>query len=257
MEIYSHERNKSMPSLEGKIVMVTGAGSGMGKAIALALSKLGANLAMIGRRLEALKGTAALIEKQGGECFYRSVDISKREKVDTFVEDLIQKWERVDILVNAAGINTPKRSWADTNPAEWDQVIAINLTGTYNCIQSVLPHMRRIKQGQIIDINSGAGRKASKMGGLAYSVSKHGMVAIGQTINDEEWINGVRATEIFIGETNTPILHQRKYPMPPERYEAMLQPEDVAPVVEFLATLPGHILIEDIRPRHISRKFSP
>jgi NADP-dependent 3-hydroxy acid dehydrogenase YdfG len=163
-------------------------------------------------------------------------------------EDLIQKWEPADILVNAAGINTPQRSWADTNPAEWDQVIGINLTGTYNCIQSVLPHMRRMKQGQILDINSGAGRKASRMGGLAYSVSKHGMVAIGQTLNEEEWINGLRATEIFIGETNTPILHQRKSLMPPERYEAMLQPEDVALVVEFLVTLPGHILIEDTRP---------
>ena len=245
-----------MPALDGKIIMVSGGGTGMGKSIALSLSKKGADVGIIGRRLEPLQETAKMIEDQGGKCFFRSVDISKRDEVNAFVEELIKKWSRIDVLVNAAGINTPDRLWADTKPDEWDRVIGINLTGTYNCIQAVLPHMRKRKKGQIIDINSGAGRKASKMGGIAYSVSKHGMVAIGQTLNDEEWINGIRATEIFIGETNTPILEHRKTPMPPERYENMLQPEDVALVVEFLATLPDHILIEDIRPRHVSRKYS-
>jgi NADP-dependent 3-hydroxy acid dehydrogenase YdfG len=245
-----------MPALDGKISMVSGGGTGMGKSIARSLSKQGASIAILGRRLETLKETATLIEGQGGRCFYGSVDISKRGEVNNFVEEVIKKWGRIDVLVNAAGINTPDRLWADTKPDEWDMVIGTNLTGTYNCIQAVLPHMRKMKKGQIIDINSGAGRKASKMGGIAYSVSKHGMVAIGQTLNDEEWINGIRATEIFIGETNTPILKNRKTPMPPERYEAMLQSEDVARIVEFLATLPDHILIEDIRPRHVSRKFS-
>jgi NADP-dependent 3-hydroxy acid dehydrogenase YdfG len=245
-----------MPALDGKIIMVSGGGTGMGKSIALSLSKRGASLAILGRRLETLVETATLIESQGGRCFYRSVDISKRKEVNKFVGDLTKKWDRIDILVNAAGINTLDRLWSDTKPDEWDMVIGINLTGTYNCIQAVLPHMRKIKKGQIIDINSGAGRKASKISGIAYSVSKHGMVAIGQTLNDEEWINGIRATEIFIGETNTPILEHRKTPIPPERYEAMLQSEDVALIVEFLATLPDHILIEDIRPRHVSRKFS-
>lgn len=246
-----------MPSLDGRIIMVSGGGTGMGKSIALSLSKRGGNIAIIGRRLEPLQETAKLIENQGGKCFFRNVDISKREEINKFVEDLIKKWVRIDVLVNAAGINTPDRLWADTKPNEWDTVIAINLTGTYNCIQAVLPHMRKMKEGQIIDINSGAGRKASKMGGIAYSVSKHGMSAIGQTLNDEEWINGIRATEIFVGETNTPILKHRKSPMPSERYETMLQPEDMALVVEFLATLPSHVLIEDIKPRHMSRKFSP
>lgn len=246
-----------MPLLERKIVVITGGGSGMGRSIALSLSKQGAHVAILGRRVEPIKETAALIEKLGGKCLHGAVDISKREEVNHFVEEVIAKWERIDILVNAAGINTQDRLWSDTKPTEWDMVIAVNLTGTYNCIQAVLPHMRKIRSGLIININSGAGRKASKWGGVAYSASKHGMFSLSQSLNDEEWVNGVRATEVFVGETNTPLLNQRKFPMPPERYKAMLEPEDVAHVVELLATLPAHILIEDIRPRHISRKFIP
>lgn len=161
-----------MPALDGKIIMVSGGGTGMGKSIARSLSKRGASIAILGRRLETLKETATLIESQGGRCFYRSVDISKRGEVNKFVEDLIKKWDRIDILVNAAGINTLDRLWSDTKPDEWDMVIGINLTGTYNCIQAVLPHMRKLKKGQIIDINSGAGRKASRVSGIAYSVTK-------------------------------------------------------------------------------------
>jgi NADP-dependent 3-hydroxy acid dehydrogenase YdfG len=246
-----------MSFLKGKIVLITGGGSGMGNAIALTLSKQGAKVAILGRRIDLLQKTALLIEKEGEKCFYDSVDISRRDEVNDFVEQLIKKWKRIDILVNSAAINTPNRLWADTIPDEWDHVIEVNLTGTYNSIQAVLPHMREKRSGLIININSGAGRKPSKWGGLAYSASKHGMISLTQSLNIEEWENGIRATDIIAGETNTPLLKQRKFPLPPERYEVMLQPEDIAHVVEFLTSLPDHLLVEDIRPRPTSRKFLP
>ena len=115
----------------------------------------------------------------------------------------------IDILVNNAGTNSNPRALAEVDPQDWDRTIAVNLTGAFNFVGAVLPAMRAKKDGIIINISSIAGVRAGKLGGAAYSASKHGMVALNHVINEEEVDYGIRACAICPGEVETPILELR------------------------------------------------
>ena len=241
-----------------KIVWITGAGSGIGRATALMFAAEGAALALMGRRPEPLEAVAEAARKLGARAEVAPLDIAERPAVEAVAKSLLQRWERVDVLINNAGLNIPQRRLEALDPSDWDQVIGVNLTGAYNLLAAVLPPMRRQGGGLIVNISSMAGKRVSGLSGAAYSASKHGMNALSETVNQEEWRNGIRATALCPGEVNTEILDRRPIPVPPEERERMIAPEDLAEAVRFVAALPPRTTIPEmlLMPTH-KREFKP
>ena len=231
------------PELLGKNVLVIGGGTGMGKAIALQLCKDGANLAVAGRREEKL--TEVVIESDQ-KIKSHIVDVTDRASVSNLFTWFEDKMGELDILVHAAGINIANRAMQQLEPDEWDKVIQINLTGAYNCLQATLLKMRPRKSGLVILINSVAGRRSVPLAGVAYNSSKFGMSALGMGVGEEERENGIRITNIYPGEVNTPILDERVNPPTPEHRESILQPDDIAQVVSTVAKLPARAHVPEL-----------
>ena len=153
------------------------------------------------------------------------------------MDQIINAFDGIDVLVCNAGTNVKNRSLETLEPADWDRMIATNLTGSYNLVHSVLPSMRQRKNGLIVQICSVSGLRASTLGGAGYSASKFGQSALGICLAREEGPRGIRSSVIYPGEVNTPILDARPIPVGRERREAILQPEDVAAAVKFLVEL--------------------
>jgi NAD(P)-dependent dehydrogenase (short-subunit alcohol dehydrogenase family) len=229
--------------LAGKTALVTGAGTGIGRASATALSRAGARVALVGRRESALAETARECRAADRDVLLHPADVSDRASVDRAVGRAIEEWGRLDILVANAGINTRRRSMAEITPEEWDDVIAVNLTGVYNAVRAALPHLRSAGDGLVIVIGSTAALGASKLPGIAYTASKHALVGFTATLRIEEREHGLRATAIHPGEVDTPILDKRPVPVSEERRQAILRPEDVGEAVLFAATRPARVCI--------------
>ena len=145
--------------------------------------------------------------------------------------------ESIDVLVCNAGTNVRNRSLESLDPADWDRMIATNLTGSFNLVHYVLPSMRRRKNGLVIQICSVSGIRASTLGGVGYSASKFGQSALGICLGREEGAHGIRSSVIYPGEVETPILDARPVPVGAERRSVILQPDDVAAAVKFLVEL--------------------
>jgi NADP-dependent 3-hydroxy acid dehydrogenase YdfG len=194
--------------------------------------------------MEKLEEAAAGLPQAQVLCL--SGDVADRQAVNQTVQEVIARFGPVDILVNNAGTNTNPRAVADVDPNDWDRTMAINLTGAFNVIRAVLPGMRARKDGLIINISSIAGLRASKVAGAAYSASKHGMVALTHSLNEEEKDYNIRACVICPGEVNTPIIDLRPEPVSQERRAEMLQPEDVSAAALFVAGLPARVCIPEL-----------
>jgi NADP-dependent 3-hydroxy acid dehydrogenase YdfG len=234
-----------------KAAVVTGAGSGVGRATALMLAKNGWFTALVGRRSTALEETIQMAGSDGNKMLACPCDVSNPEAVNQMARRVLAMFERVEALVNAAGTNTPKRSLAELNYGNYQMILETNLTGAYLCTQAFLPGMREQHSGTIINIISDAGKQASPKAGPAYVASKFGLAGLNQSINAEERANGVRACAVFPGDIDTPILNFRPVLPSPESRKKMLQPEDVAQCVWFVVNLPSHAIVEEIliRPR--------
>lgn len=226
-----------MTAIKDKVVWLTGAGTGIGAAAALMLAQDGARLVLMGRRLEPLREVARQVGGLGGEASVESVDVGDREAVNAMAGKLLKSLGRVDILVNNAGLNIPDRKLKVLSGDDWDQVIRANLTGAFNMVQAVLPAMRAQGDGQIINVSSMAGKRATGMSGSAYVASKHGLNGLSAEINEEEWPNGIRSSAICPGEVNTPILQKRPIKIDDDEFERMIQPEDMAAAIRFVAQL--------------------
>jgi NAD(P)-dependent dehydrogenase (short-subunit alcohol dehydrogenase family) len=223
--------------LRGKIVWITGAGTGIGLAAAEAFAREGAQVALVGRRTGPLEDAARAVRKAGAEARIVALDVAHREQVEAAARDLLAAWPRVDVLVNNAGLNVPKRRLAELSGQDWDLVVGVNLTGAFNMIQAVLPPMRAQGTGLILNVSSIAGKVPSGLAGAAYTASKHGVVGLSHSINNEEWRHGIRATALCPGEVNTPIIDKRPVKLDSADKERMIQPEDLAETLMFLARL--------------------
>ena len=227
-----------MQDLTQKIVWITGAGTGIGRATALAFAKAGCRIVITGRRAAMLVETATLLEATGHKPLIVPADVSDPHAV-TEAHTFIQKHlGDVDILVNNAGTNATKRHWRDLSPADMARVVDINLKGPFLCTIAVLPAMRSKRQGTIIHVVSNAATGIYAVAGPTYTASKHGARAMSATLNAEEGIHGIRSICINPGEVETPILDTR--PKPPSAAERalMVQPEDIAASAVFAAQLP-------------------
>jgi NAD(P)-dependent dehydrogenase (short-subunit alcohol dehydrogenase family) len=234
-----------------KTAVVTGAGSGVGRAVVLALARAGWSVALLGRRKVALNETIKLAGKNSKNLFACPGDIGDASAVEKIAQTILKKFKSVELLVNAAGTNAPKRNFRELSLKDYQQIVNTNLNGAYYCVRAFLPVMRSQKSGTIINIVSDAGKQANAKAGPAYVMSKFGMTGLTQSINAEERGEGIRACAIFPGDINTPLLELRPSPPPADARQKMLQPEDVAACVLLAAQLPERAIVEEIliRPR--------
>ena len=235
-----------MGSLNGKVAWVTGAGSGIGLAGAQQLAAAGATVVMSGRRADALEREAGSIRKAGGRAEVEALDVSNAASVQRVAQAILARHGKLDILVNSAGLNNPERFWRDQTVESWDQVIRINLDGTFYCVRAVLPSMRERKDGLVINISSWAGKYPLAMVGAAYSGSKHAVISLTESINMEECVNGIRSTVFCPGEVATPILDGRPNPPSAELRAQMLQSGDCGDLIRYIACLPPHVCMNEI-----------
>ena len=233
------------------VAVVTGAGSGVGRAVTLELAKRGYDVALIGRHERTLEETISLAGPTTGRLVAFPCDVADETLVRASAEGIRVQLGDPTVLVNSAGINVAARSLTELTPEDFDDVIAINLTGAFLCIHVFLPTMRKLGVGTIVNVISDAGLSANPVSGAAYTASKFGLTGLTETINVEERKNGIRACAIFPGEINTPLLDKRPTPPPPEAREKMLQAEDVAAAVMLAIDLPHRATVEKllIRPR--------
>lgn len=232
--------------LSGQVAWITGAGSGIGRAGALALADAGATVVVSGRRRDALEETAAMVSERAGTCRIEVLDVSDAEAVAVVAAAVHGTAGRIDILVNSAGMNVPERHWDRVAAAQWDQVVRINLDGTFYCTQAVLPLMRAQGGGLMIHISSWAGRYDSYLTGPAYNAAKHAVVAMSASLNLEEGRHGIRSCTICPGEVATPILDKRPVPVSDQDKARMLQPEDLGATIRFVAELPPRACMNEI-----------
>lgn len=234
-----------MGKLSGKSALVTGGGSGIGLESARALLAEGANVAIAGRDADKLRRAAT--DLGGGErVLVHAADVSDKAQVAALVDAVTRRFGRIDILVNNAGANIKGRAMADLTPETWDQQIAVNLNSAFYCAFAVLPQMRTRKDGVIVNVSSVSGKRATPLGGAAYSAAKFGMAALGTCLGVEEKDNGIRVTNVFPGEVDTPILANRPVPVTAEHRARILQPEDVAAAVLFVCTLPPRAHVPEL-----------
>jgi NADP-dependent 3-hydroxy acid dehydrogenase YdfG len=237
-------------AINGKpVAWVTGGGSGIGRAGAEALAADGWRVVVSGRRKEMLDTVVRDVVAKGGDAEALALDVGNLQQVDTVAERIMAKFGRIDLLVNSAGVNIPKRSWKDLDIEGWDRIVDVNLNGTMYCMRAVLPAMRAQKNGCIINVASWAGRLVSKMTGPAYTSTKHAVLALTHSFNMDECVNGLRACCLSPGEVDTPILNQRPAtatPLTDEDRSRMLRPEDIGRTIAFVAGMPPHVCVNEI-----------
>ena len=237
--------------LTTKAAIVTGAGSGVGRAVALRLVAEGWHVGIVGRREDALRETASIARDRKGQMRPLPCDVSDPYAASRVVRDLESQFGSVHALVNAAGTNIPRRSFEVLSVEEFHALVEVNLNGTFHFVHAVLPMMRRQREGTIVNVVSDAGLIANAKAGPAYVASKFGVTGLTQSINAEERDRGVRACAVFPGDIDTPLLEKRPQPPTPEARQKMLQPEDVAECVMLAINLPQRAVVEQlvVRPR--------
>ena len=231
-----------MAELAGKTAWITGAGSGIGEASALALAEAGARVILTGRRADALEAVADRVRDRAGEVVVRPGDVTDKAAVAA----IAAAHDAIDILVNNAGANVADRAWASLTPENVDVVVGANLSSAFYCALAVLPAMRARGDGLLIHTASWAGRYPAPVSGAAYSAAKHAVIAMSHLLNAEEGVHGIRSTALCPAETATPILDKRPVPVPDAERARMLQPADLGALVRFVATLPRHVCLNEI-----------
>jgi NADP-dependent 3-hydroxy acid dehydrogenase YdfG len=235
-----------MRDLKGKVAWITGAGSGIGEACALAYANAGMQLIISGRREKELSKVAQMLREVGAKVRVAVLDVTDQKAVEDVANSIAEQEGRLDVLVNSAGLNVLKRNWKHLTPGDWNQVIRVDLDGAFYCCHAALPLMRQQKDGLLINVSSWAARHVSTLTGPAYSAAKAGLNAMTESLNIEEGIHGIRATAVCPGEVATPILDKRPIPVSAEDRAKMVQPSDCGELMLFLARMSGHVCINDI-----------
>lgn len=223
-------KTASNPPLAAQVAVITGAGRGIGAAIAARLAELGARVVLCGRSRDPLEHTAAAIQNQGGQSAVMECDVADLHSVESLAQRVERTFGKVDILVNNAGISGSGGPLHQLLPDVWDRVLNTNLRGVYYCIRSLAPLMIRNRGGHIINISSISGKNALP-NGAAYAASKWGLNGLSYSVAEELRAHNIRVSVICPGSTHTEFS-----PHPGMNTEKMLQASDVAHVVAMIAT---------------------
>jgi len=226
--------------LAGQVAVITGAGRGIGAAIAHKLSRLGATAVLCGRTVAALESAAHTIAQAGGKAEVVSCDVTSLQSVDAAASSIEGSFGRVDVLVNNAGIGGFGGPLHQLPPDAWDQVLNTNLRGVYYTTRAFAPMMIRARSGHIINISSLAGKNALP-NGAAYAASKWGLNGLSYSMAEELREHNIRVAVICPGSTNTDLS-----PHAGKDHSKMLQPEDVAHTVAMLATQSPQSFVSEI-----------
>jgi len=234
-----------MSGLLGKVAVITGGGSGVGKATAALFREAGASVVIAGRDKAKLQAAA---DELGGEPHVIAVptDVTSAKECEALIAAATVAFGQVDILVNNAGTNIKDRTIRDLTPDAWDKMIRANLDGAFYCTKAVLPQMFDRKDGLIVNVVSVAGKRANPLGGAAYVAAKFGMGGLGLVLSNEEKDSGVRVSNIYPGEIDTPILAARPKPITEEHRASILKPEDVAEAILYVAQLPPRVSVPEL-----------
>lgn len=223
--------------LSGKIAVVTGAGRGIGAAIARELASLGANVVLCGRTMKTLETAASAI---GSQAMPHQCDVTKLDSVQALASTIEKTFGNVDILVNNAGVGAFAAPLHELTPEEWERVLNTNLRGVYYCIRAFAPMMIRAKTGHIINISSLAGKNALP-NGAAYAASKWGLNGLSYSVAEELRGHNIRVSVVCPGSVNTELgPHTGKNP------SKMLQSDDVAHVVAMLVTQAPQSFVSEV-----------
>ena len=235
-----------MPNdISGATVWITGAGSGIGAAMARGFAAAGCHVCLTGRRTEPLATLAAEIAAPGATVLVRPGDVLDRAGLVAIAQDIKATVGRIDILCNNAGLNITRRRWADLDWEGWDAVLDTNIKGALNTIAATLPIMRAQRDGSIVSTSSWAGRFHSPVAGVPYGASKHALSDISASLNSEEGANGIRACALCPAEVATPLMARRPG-YDPDSAAQMIQPEDLADAALFVARMNPNVAVHEI-----------
>ena len=232
-----------MNNLTGQAVWITGAGSGIGRGIAIAFAAAGCRVVISGRTEPALRETARLA---GGTIHVVPTDVTVAAQVTRAHAAVLATIGEPDILINNAGANAKRRHWAQLSAMDVDAVVNVNLKGPFLCTLAVLPGMRARRAGTIMHVASLAATGIFTVTGPTYTATKFAVRAMSATLNAEEGIHGIRSICINPGEVATAIMDSRPRPPSAEERAIMVQPEDIAAACVFAAQLPARTCMAEM-----------
>ena len=239
-------------TLHDKTCLITGAGSGIGRATALRFASEGADVRLVGRTLSKVEAVCAEIAESGGSAAAYGFDVADRDGVFGAVAEIERERGAVDVLVNNAGHSSPHRRLLSTPPDEIASVINSNLMGTIYCTQAVMPAMLERDGGTIINVSSLAGVTPGLLGGMIYSAVKAAVINFTGHLNEEFKSTNIRASVVIPGEITTPLLDKRPVPPSKDARATMVGADDVAESIALIAGLPQNSSIPElvIRPTY-------
>ena len=236
-------------TLKNKVCLITGGGSGIGRATANKMAKEGARIIVVGRTQTKIDETVSSIKKDGGYASGYATDVSDQALVDALVTSVIQEHSKIDLLLNNAGHSSKHRRLTTTTATEIQSVIDSNLIGTIYCSQAVVPYMISAEEGTIINVASIAGLSPSNLGGMIYSAVKAAVINFTGFLNDDLKNTGIRASVVIPGEVDTPILDNRPIPPDENARAKMVTAEDTAEAISMIARLPLRTNIPELQIR--------
>ncbi len=218
--------------LNGKVAIVTGAGRGIGRATALALARRGLVVTLVARTQSEIEAVAGEAEAAGSTALPIVADVGREDEVASMVDRTLQTYGRVDILVNNAGAALPERPVVDTNPADWERILRVNLTGPFLCARAVLPVMMRQRSGKVVNVASIGGR-VGFAGIAAYGAAKAGLLQFTASLAAEVKRFGIDVNAVCPSGTDTRMLHETGRA---KGRTNLIRPEEIANVIVFLVS---------------------
>jgi NADP-dependent 3-hydroxy acid dehydrogenase YdfG len=240
------EGQMTMNSLKGQVALITGGGTGIGRATALHLAREGAQVVITGRRAEPLQAVVDEIRAAGGEAWAQPADLLDRDALLTLVSRVQAEHGRIDILINNAGASSRVRNILFVQADDWDATIAVNLNAVYTLIQAVLPGMLERGGGTVVTVSSLAAVRPGLLGGAPYGAAKAAVTNLMGFLHATFRNQNIRSTTILPGEVNTPILDSRVRPPTPQERARMVDPDDVARAITLVCSLPARTTIEQL-----------
>lgn len=232
--------------MHNSVCIITGAGSGMGYALAIRLARAGARLALVGRNEAKISAAAEACRALDADCVSFALDVADEAAVQRMSADVLSRWGRIDVLVNNAGHSSKNRRLMNTSLEEMRSVIDSNLIGTILCARAVVPTMLKQGSGTILNVSSRAGTHPGPFGGMIYSAAKAAVINFTGYLQEELKNKNVRCSVIVPGEVDTPIVENRPIVPTDDARKTMVSADDAAEVMFHLLALPQSVSLPQV-----------